>query len=75
MTQDSVLIVEASLFNRTDKLYERIIEKRARTTMEPKLGEKQLGYRKDRRTSDLIFILRMIMTTAGSSIKICNVLL
>ena len=42
------------------KLYERILEKRARCIIEPKLGEEQYGYRKNRSTSDLIFALRMI---------------
>ncbi len=43
-----------SLINHIAKLYERILEK-------PKLGEEQHGYRKDRSTSDPIFILRMVM--------------
>ena len=50
-----------SLINHIAKLYERIIEKRARTIIEQVLGEEEFGYRKDRSTSDPIFILRMVM--------------
>ncbi len=50
-----------SLINQIAKLYEGILQKRARTVIEPKLGEEQHGYRKDRSTLDPIFILRMVM--------------
>ncbi|XP_066964223.1 uncharacterized protein [Macrobrachium rosenbergii] len=43
------------------KLYERILEKRARRIIEPQTGEEQHGYRKDRSTSDLIFTLRLVV--------------
>ena len=43
------------------KLYERILEKRARHKIEPKLGEEQYGYRRNRSTLDLIFALRTII--------------
>lgn len=50
-----------SLLCHAAKLYEHILEKRARAIIEPKLGEEQYGYRKDRSTSDLIFALRMVI--------------
>ena len=42
------------------KVYERILEKRLRACVEPKLGEWQSGFRKGRGTSDMIFTLKMI---------------
>ena len=36
-----------SLINHVTKLYERIIENRARALIEDRLGEEQFGYRKD----------------------------
>lgn len=50
-----------SLLCHAAKLYEHILEKRARAIIEPKLGEEQYGYRADRSTSDLIFTLRMVI--------------
>ena len=51
------------------KLYERILEKRARRVIEPQLGEEQHGYRKDRSTSDLIFTLRLIIEKSWLKVK------
>ena len=49
-----------SLMSHAFKVYERILEKRLRAYVEPKLGEWQSGFRKGRGTSDMIFTLKMI---------------
>ncbi len=43
------------------KIYERVIERRVRNIVEPKLREEQYGFRRGRSTIDLIFALRQIM--------------
>ena len=43
------------------KLYSSIIEKRLRAHVEGRLGEWQYGFRPGRSTSDLIFVMKMIM--------------
>ena len=53
-----------SLINHAAKLYERILEKRARAIIEPQLGEWQHGFRKNRGTSDMIFSIRQLMEKA-----------
>ena len=50
-----------SLINHITKLYERILEKRARSIIEEKLGKEQYGFRKNRGTTDLIFALRIVI--------------
>ena len=42
------------------KVYERILEKRLRGHVEPKLGEWQSGFRSGRGTADMIFTLKII---------------
>ena len=49
-----------SLMSHAFKVYERILEKRLRVYIEPKLGEWQNGFRPGRGTSDMIFALKMI---------------
>ena len=49
-----------SLMSHTFKVYERILEKRLREYIEPKLGEWQSGFRPGRGTSDMIFTLKII---------------
>ena len=49
-----------SLMPHACKIYERILEKRARAKIEPKLQEWQHAYRKGRSTSDLIFAIRQL---------------
>lgn len=46
------------------KLYERIIENRIRSVIEPLLGEEQHRYTKDRSTTDLIFGMRQVVEKA-----------
>ena len=53
-----------SLINHAAKLYERILEKRARAIIEPQLGEWQHGFRKSRGTTDMIFSIRQLMEKA-----------
>ena len=50
-----------SLLSHCGKLYSSIIEKRLRTLVENKLGEWQYGFRPGRSTSDLLFVMKMIM--------------
>lgn len=49
-----------SLIDHLAKIYERILERRLREKVEPKLGEEQHGYRRGRGTTDLLFTLRMV---------------
>ena len=49
-----------SLVDHLAKIYERILERRLREKVEPKLGEEQHGYRRGRGTTDLLFTLRMV---------------
>ena len=49
-----------SLMSHSFKVYERILEKRLREYIEPKLGEWQSGFRSGRGTSDMVFNLNMI---------------
>ena len=49
-----------SLMSHAFKVYERVLEKRLRAYVEPKLGEWQSGFRKGRGTSDMIFTMKMI---------------
>ena len=49
-----------SLMSHTFKLYERILEKRLREIVEPKLDECQSGFRSGRGTSDMIFTIKAI---------------
>ena len=49
------------MINHITKVYERILEKRARNIIEGQLGEEQYGFRKNRSTIDLIFALRIII--------------
>ena len=49
-----------SLMSHAFKVYERILEKRLREHIEPKLGEWQCGFRPGRGTNDMIFTLKMI---------------
>src|SRR5678815_5721917 len=49
-----------SLMDHMAKLYERILERKLRSKIEPRLGEEQYGYRGGRSTTDLMFALRMI---------------
>ena len=53
-----------ALINHIMKIYERILEKRARAIIEPQLGQEQYGYRKGRSVIDLIFALRMVVEKA-----------
>ena len=50
-----------ALISHITKVYERILEKRAREIIEPQLGEEQHGFRANRSTTDLIFTLRTII--------------
>jgi len=43
------------------KIYERILERRLRSLVEERLGEWQYGFRPNRSTADLIFIMKMIL--------------
>ena len=49
-----------SLMSHAFKVYERILEKRLRGHVEPKLGEWQSGFRSGRGTVDMIFTLKII---------------
>src|SRR5678815_3694590 len=49
-----------SLMDHLAKIYERILERRLREKVEPRLGEEQYGYRRGRSTTDLLFTLRMV---------------
>jgi len=49
-----------SIMDHIAKLYERVLERRLRESIEPQLGEEQYGYRKGRSTTDLMFALRQI---------------
>ena len=53
-----------SLINHAAKLYERILERRARIIIEPQLGEWQHGFRSNRGTTDMIFSIRQLMEKA-----------
>lgn len=50
-----------SLLSHVEKMYERILEKRLRETVEEKLEEGQYGFRPERGTTDAIFSLKMLM--------------
>ncbi len=50
-----------SLLSHTGKVYERILEKRLRSTIEEVLEECQCGFRPNRGVMDLIFTMKMIM--------------
>lgn len=51
---------EISLIDHLAKTYERILEKRLRTIIEPQLDD-QHGFRSNRSTTDLMFALRMMI--------------
>ena len=50
-----------SFLSHCGKLYSSIIERRLRAHVEGRLGEWQYGFRPGRSTSDLIFVMKMIM--------------
>src|ERR1700755_73602 len=50
-----------TFFDHLAKTYERVLERRLRMVIEPKLGEEQYGYRKNRSTTDLLFALRITL--------------
>src|SRR5678815_2313497 len=50
-----------SLIDHLAKIYERILERKLRVIVEPRLGEEQHGYRRGRGTTDLLFTLRIVM--------------
>ena len=50
-----------SLLSHCGKLYSTIIERRLRAHIEGRLGEWPYGFRLGRSTSDLIFVMKMIM--------------
>ena len=50
-----------ALLNHIAKIYERILERRARNIIEEQLGEEQYGYRKGRSVIDPIFALRTVI--------------
>ena len=50
-----------TLLSHCGKLFSSIIENRVRTLVEGSLGEWQYGFRPGRSTSDLVFVMKMIM--------------
>ena len=50
-----------SLKSLCGKLFSSIIENRVRTLIENRIGEWQYGFRSGRSTSDLVFVMKMIM--------------
>jgi hypothetical protein len=50
-----------TLLSHTGKIYERIIERRIRATVENKLGSWQHGFRPGRGTVDLVFALKLLL--------------
>ena len=50
-----------SLLPHCGKLFSSIIENRLRTLVESRIGEWQYGFRPGRSTSDLVFVMKMIM--------------